>query len=92
MDKNNMKGYDELKTAFEKNFTEFEVVSVMDLNNKFAVVTCQTKGKEDEIPGPSFKIDKKTGDLSIYNPMADFAEYRDAVKNRCKVYKEPHRN
>ena len=77
---------DEIKKTFEKEIQELKVISIMDLNNQYMVVTCQPKNGKRTIPGISYKINKKTGDVAHYSPIENLEEFEDALNNRCKMY------
>lgn len=82
-----MKEFDTFKTSFEKNNKEYIVSTIINLNSKYVVVSCKRRDGKKPIPGNSFKVDKKTGEIvGLYSPMENLEEYIEAMEKRSKKY------
>lgn len=79
--------YDEVRDLFEGTFTDMEVKAVLDYSDEYLVVIVKMDDGDDTIrDGGVYKIDRKTGETSMFIPTEDIHRFNDALQNRSKFY------
>lgn len=73
-------------TQFKKKNPGLTITNIVDLDNKYCVITAVKNPKVMNDNDPFFKIDKSNGLYVPYSPMEDLDKYSEALyrQNRRK--------
>lgn len=66
------------KTAykiFRREHPDRKVFSMCDYNKKYYVITASNENGSIDFNGSEYAIDKKNGEISVYNPLEDIGYF-----------------
>ena len=78
--------FDHVRDIFEQSFPDRKVAAVIDYSDQHVVVVVKNEDEEMHVSSNMYKIDRRTGETSVFVPTENIHQFNEALAKRSKQY------
>lgn len=78
--------FDRIKDIFEESFPERKVTAIIDYSSRYVVVVAKNEDNGTHVSSNLYKVDRRTGDTSVFVPTENIRQFNEALAKRSKRY------
>lgn len=78
--------FDHVRDIFEQSFSDRKVAAVIDYSDQYVIVVVKSEDDEMHASSNMYKIDRRTGETSVFVPTENIRQFNEALAKRSKQY------
>lgn len=78
--------FDHVRDIFEQSFSDRKVATVIDYSDQYVIVVVKSEDDEMHASSNMYKIDRRTGETSVFVPTENIRQFNEALAKRSKQY------